>query len=41
MNLQRVLEIREGQETVKFEKFPYEEVTEQSFSLIFEGVHSK
>ena len=36
MSLHKVLEIREGQLTRKFDQFPYEEVEEQSFSLIME-----
>ena len=41
MSLHRILEIREGQETKKFDQFPYDEVAEQSFSLIFEAEKSK
>ena len=30
-----MMEVREGQQTEKFDKFPYEQVKEQSFSLIY------
>ena len=30
------MEVREGQKTEKFDKFPFEQVEKQSFSLIFE-----
>ena len=36
VSLHKVVEVREGQKTKKFDKFPFEEVEEQSFSLIFE-----
>ena len=44
VRLHKVLEVREGQLTDSFDKFPYDEVKSQSFSLIFEeerkiGVH--
>ena len=38
VSLHRVLEIRKGQLTEKFDRFPYDEVEDQSFSLIFEEV---
>jgi hypothetical protein len=38
LSLSKVLEVRKGQLTEKFDQFPYEEVEEQSFSLIFEQV---
>ena len=34
--LDRVIEVRCGQQTKNFVKFPYNEVEEQSFSLMFE-----
>ena len=30
-----MLEVREGQQTDMFDKFPYEQVKEQSFSLMY------
>ena len=36
MSLHKVVEVREGQKTKQFDKFPFEEVSDQSFSLIFE-----
>ena len=36
VSLHRIAEVREGQETEKFHKFPYEEVESQSFSLLFD-----
>ena len=41
VSLHRILEIREGQLTAKFDKFPYDEVWYQSFSIVFEGMKSK
>ena len=38
VGLNKVLEVRKGQLTEKFDQFPYEEVEDQSFSLIFEQV---
>lgn len=37
LSLRRVVEIRQGQETVKFEKFPYDQVVDKSFSLLYES----
>ena len=41
VSLHRVVEVREGQNTEMFDKFPYELVEKQSFSLIYqqEGIH--
>ena len=41
MSLHRVVEVREGQKTDMFDKFPYEQVENQSFSLLYqkEGKH--
>ena len=36
VSLHRVVEVREGQLTEKFDKFPYEQVKNQSFSLIYQ-----
>ena len=36
VSLHKVVEVREGQKTKQFDKFPFEEVSDQSFSLIFE-----
>ena len=36
VRLDSILEVRVGQQTDGFEKFPYEEVAEQSFSLMYE-----
>ncbi len=36
MKLDSILEVRLGQQTDGFEKFPYEEVANQSFSLVYE-----
>ena len=36
MSLHKIVEVREGQKTEKFDKFPFEQVEKQSFSLIFE-----
>ena len=41
MSLHRILEIREGQQTAKFDKYPYDEVWYQSFSIVFEGLKSE
>ena len=38
VSLNKVLEVRRGQLTERFDQFPYEEVEEQSFSLMFEQV---
>ena len=38
VRLDSVLEVRVGQRTNGFERFPYEEVDAQSFSLIYEDV---
>lgn len=40
MSLHRVVEVREGQKTEMFDKFPYEQVENQSFSLVYphEGI---
>ena len=38
VRLDSVLEVRVGQHTNGFERFPYEEVDAQSFSLIYEDV---
>ena len=40
VSLSKVLEVRKGQLTERFDQFPYEEVEDQSFSLIFEQVRS-
>ena len=42
MRLDSILEVRLGQQTDGFEMFPYDEVVDQSFSLIYEdtiGTH--
>ena len=36
MSLHKVVEVRKGQRTHMFDKFPYEQATDQSFSLIYE-----
>ena len=36
VSLHKIVEVREGQNTEKFDKFPFEQVEHQSFSLIFE-----
>ena len=36
VSLHKVVEVREGQKTEQFDKFPFDEVASQSFSLIFE-----
>ena len=36
VSLHKVVEVREGQRTEQFDKFPFEQVSGQSFSLIFE-----
>ena len=36
VSFHRIVEIREGQLTEEFDRFPYEEVEGQSFSLMFE-----
>ncbi len=36
VKLHKVVEVREGQLTESFNKFPYDEVEKQSLSLIFE-----
>ena len=36
VSLHKVVEVREGQRTYMFEKFPYEQAESQSFSLIYE-----
>ena len=36
VSLHKVVEVREGQKTKQFDKFPFEQVSDQSFSLIFE-----
>ena len=41
MQLHKIVEVREGQLTDSFEKFPYEEVKDQSLSLIFEEESKK
>ena len=35
VSLHKVVEVREGQQTDMFDKFPYEQVKEQSFSLMY------
>ena len=37
LSLRKVVEIRLGQRTNKFDKFPYEQVEDKSFSLLFES----
>ena len=36
VSLHKVVEVREGQRTEQFDKFPFDQVSGQSFSLIFE-----
>ena len=36
VSFHRIVEIREGQQTDQFDRFPYEEVDGQSFSLMFD-----
>ena len=36
MSLHKVVEVREGQNTEMFDKFPYEQVEKQSFSLVYQ-----
>ena len=36
VSLHKVVEVREGQKTAMFDKFPYEQVDKQSFSLIYQ-----
>ena len=36
VSFHRIVEIREGQLTEEFDRFPYEEVEGQSFSLMYE-----
>ena len=36
VSLHKVVEVREGQKTKQFDKFPFEQVSDLSFSLIFE-----
>ena len=38
MRLDSILEVRLGQQSYGFERFPYAEVDEQSFSLMYENV---
>ena len=38
MSVDSILEVRLGQNTDRFTKFPYVEVDEQSFSLLYESV---
>ena len=42
MSLHKVVEVREGQRSAMFDKFPYEQVEKQSFSLVYqqEGISS-
>ena len=35
VSLHKVVEVREGQATAMFDKFPYEQVENQSFSLVY------
>ena len=35
VSLHKVVEVREGQRTTMFDKFPYEQVENQSFSLVY------
>ena len=35
VSLHKVVEVREGQRSTKFDKFPYEQVEKQSFSLLY------
>lgn len=35
VSLHRVVEVREGQNTAQFDKFPFEKAEKQSFSLIY------
>ena len=37
LSLRRIVEVRRGQQTPQFDKFPYEEVEDLSFSLLFES----
>ena len=37
LSLRRIVEIRKGQQTAQFDKFPYEQVEDKSFSLLFES----
>ena len=37
LSLRRVVEVRTGQQTPQFDKFPYEQVEDQSFSLLYES----
>ena len=34
---EQIVEIREGQNSEGFDRYPYEEVTDQSFSILVEG----
>jgi hypothetical protein len=35
VSLHKVVEVREGQNSTMFDKFPYEQVEKQSFSLVY------
>ena len=35
VSLHKVVEVREGQRSTMFDKFPYEQVEKQSFSLLY------
>ena len=41
VSLHNVVEVREGQRSTRFDKFPYEQVEKQSFSLVYlhEGIN--
>ncbi len=41
LSLRKVVEIRKGQETVRFDKFPYDQVADKSFSLLYESENIK
>ena len=43
MSFHKVVEVREGQKSEMFDKFPYEQVEKQSFSLVYqqEGTEAK
>ena len=34
---EHIVEVREGQKSEGFDRYPYEEVTDQSFSVLVEG----
>lgn len=38
VRLDSILEVRLGQQSYGFERFPYAEVDEQSFSLMYENI---